>query len=176
MGSSKNRTTDVSKIFEIFRKIPEEGHSEFISFCNYYKNELLTLDFDEYIEIKLVYINALFRLERAHLFHKLSKQALVEILNQKEFTDHYRRVYKQILVLRAEQFIEENKIIAAQDIYKNLVLINVEDENSRRKLFKLIYKQELYSFRIYLGISSLLLIASLVLIIANHFIIDLFLP
>ena len=172
MSTFSNRTIKLSRIFEMFRNIPEQGHYEYLAFCNFYSNEIQSLEFDEYIEIKLAYLKALFHLEKAQLFHKICNQAVFEILNQEEFTEYYKSIYHQILVLKAEQLIEENKILAAQEVYINLSFLDPEDEQIKRKLFKLIYKQEQYATRVYLGISVLFLIITLFLGIANHFFIQ----
>ncbi|MEO6189695.1 MAG: hypothetical protein ABIO44_04285 [Saprospiraceae bacterium] len=160
----------------MFRNIPEQGHYEYLAFCNFYSKEIQVLAFDEYIEIKLAYLKALFHLEKAQLFHKISNQAIFEILNQEEFTEHYKIIYHQILVIKAEQLIEENKILAAQEVYINLRLLAPEDDHIKRRLFNLIYKQEQYEARVYLGISVLFLIITLFLGISNHFFIQPLLP
>ncbi len=176
MNSEEQETNSISKLFKKFRKIPEQGHYEYLTFCKYYSKEINELNFEEYIEIKYVYIKALFRLDKIFLFNKISEQTLNELLNHYEFNDHHKDIYQKILVLKAKQCIEENKLMSAQEIYKNLLKLKPTDKGIKKKYMQLRLVQEQYQSRKFLGLAVIILMLILIISIAQQLFINPFLP
>lgn len=176
MNAFKNTNTKFSILFNKFRNIPDERHNEFISFCNFHFKEIQNLEFEEYIEIRLAYITAIFNLDRSYLFYKNANQALHEILNQPEFSNQYKHIYIKILILKAKRLVEEKKILAGKEIYKSILILNPMNQIVENKLINIILRQKLIAKVMYFGITIILLILTLIMSISEHFFIIPFFP
>jgi len=174
--NKKDKTLDISNLLARWRKIPESGHQEYLSFCRYYSQEIQALPFDEYIEIKYSYLKALLALDKIYLFDKLSTRALIEIINQEYFNDHLRSLYRKILLLRAERLMEENRTISAQEVYRTIIHIDPTDTKSRKAYIALYRKHRMYEQRKYIGVTVIALASVLILSICQQLIIAPFFP
>lgn len=176
MSQPRKYSFKMSKIFEKFKNIPKKEHYNYITYCNQYTKEINDLEFEEYIEIKLGFVHALYHLERTELFHKITQQTIDELLNQEEFTERYKEIYCQILEIKAQQLKDENRETEAQRIYKNLLSLQPNNRVIRKKLYSSIFLMNQYANRKTLGIAMFSLIISLILNIANQLFINPILP
>lgn len=160
-----------SSLFKKFRRIPEQHHYDFIEFCKEYFSEIQKLEFEEYIEIKYAYVKALYQIDRAYLFYKLADQCLIELLNQRNFTDQYKSIYRSILKLKADRLYEEKKFQQSRKIYQNLLAIYPEDLQVRKRLFNITFRQVQSKQKLLLAFSAILLIFTLILLTSIHFLI-----
>ncbi len=176
MSLSRITQKKLSELFQKFRKIPEQQHYDYIAFCKYYFSEIQKLEFDEYIEIKFAYIKALYHIDRSALFYKMADQALVELLNQEEFTFQYKDIYNRILELKANRLLEEKKFQQAKDLYKNLYDLDPENTEAKKKLFSIVYRQNQEKQKIVLSLAAAMLIVILLGLVAINFIINPFFP
>ncbi|MEP7195013.1 MAG: hypothetical protein ABI851_00725 [Saprospiraceae bacterium] len=176
MNTNRKNTIKFSELFQKFRRIPYEGYNEYIAFCKFHFKEIQDLQFEEYIEIKFAYIKAIYNIDGSFLFYKVVDQTIFEILNQQAFSEQYRNIYKQILLLKAKRLLEEKKILAAKKIYISVFSIDRFDPVVERKLYHIILKQKFYSQIRSFGITVIALIITLVLSISINFFIIPFLP
>lgn len=171
MSFSKITRNKISELFQKFKQIPDKHHYDYIAFCNYHFNDIQKLEFEEYIEIKFAYIKALYSIDRAALFYKIADQALIELINQIEFTEQYKSIYRQIIVLKAQRLLEEKKFNQAKELYLNIYHLNPQDVKTRRRLWSIAFRQIQSQQMLWLSSSAVFLISTLLSVIGVHFII-----
>lgn len=176
MRLSRITQNKLSELFKKFRKIPEQQHYDYIAFCKYNFSEIQKLEFDEYIEIKLAYVKALYHIDRSALFYKMADQALVELLNQEKFTFQYKDIYKRILELKAKRLLEEKKFKQAKQLYQNLYVLDPDNSETKKKLFTIVYRQNQEKQKKVLSLAAAMLIVILLGLVAINFIINPFFP
>ncbi|MFZ1255768.1 MAG: hypothetical protein WAR77_05415 [Saprospiraceae bacterium] len=131
-----------SALFSRFRKIPENAYYDYYYFYEYYFDQISQLDYEEYIEIKLNFIEALFNLDKYNILYKQIDLFVAELLNGQNFNDRQRFIYNQILIFKAEALKNENKYKASLKIYIELYKINPEVKTYRKKVFLMVLQEE----------------------------------
>lgn len=156
-----------SRIFERFRNIPVKSYYDHVSFFARYSKEIDQLSFEESVEIKMVYLKALFFLERTKYFQNLADNLVQEILNQETFEENHKRIYSEILELKAQLFISQRETEKAINLYSELNRMNSENVNIREKLFSLILSKNLSKLKKPIALVILLLIITISLAICS---------
>jgi len=156
-----------SRIFERFRNIPVKSYYDHVSFFARYSKEIDQLSFEESVEIKMVYLKALFFLERTKYFQNLADNLVQEILNQETFEENHKRIYSEILELKAQLFISQRETEKAMNLYSELNRMNSENVNIREKLFSLILSKNLSKLKKPIALVILLLIITISLAICS---------
>ncbi|MCC6843113.1 MAG: hypothetical protein IT264_08520 [Saprospiraceae bacterium] len=156
-----------SRIFERFRNIPVKSYYDHVSFFARYSKEIDQLPFEESVEIKMVYLKALFFLERTKYFQNLADNLVQEILNQETFEENHKRIYSEILELKAQLFISQRETEKAINLYSELNRMNSENVNIREKLFSLILSKNLSKLKKPIALVILLLIITISLAICS---------
>lgn len=156
-----------SRIFERFRNIPVKSYYDHVSFFARYSKEIDQLPFEESVEIKMVYLKALFFLERTKYFQNLADNLVQEILNQETFEENHKRIYSEILELKAQLFISQRETEKAMNLYSELNRMNSENVNIREKLFSLILSKNLSKLKKPIALVILLLIITISLAICS---------
>ncbi|MGB4817856.1 MAG: hypothetical protein WBP33_01975 [Saprospiraceae bacterium] len=119
------------------------------------------------MEIKMVYLKALFFLERTKYFQNLADNLVQEILNQETFEENHKRIYSEILELKAQLFISQRETEKAINLYSELNRMNSENVNIREKLFSLILSKNLSKLKKPIALVILLLIITISLAICS---------
>ncbi len=176
MSKEVQHSIQTSTTFNRFKKIPDKAFHDIYFFYQFYTQQISSLEFDEYLEIKFNYIQALFHLDKYHLFYKHSNELISELLNYQCFDDKHRKIYEQVLKYKAEALRNESKMKAAQYLYSELMRLNPENKIYRRKYFYLQFQNEQIRNRKNIALIVFFIIVSLVCTYASVFIFQPFLP
>ncbi len=161
-----------STIFNRFKNIPDNAFHDFYFFYQFYLSQISTLEFEEYVEIKFNYIQALFYLDKYKLFYKNADEIICELLNAQSFDNRSRKIYEQVLAFKAEAFRNDNKMQSAKLLYSQLLKLNPENKLYKRKLFFILYQNEQIKNRKNFGGIVLLIMLSLLCTVLSVFIIQ----
>jgi len=165
-----------SKVFKRFRNIPEKAFYDFYFFYEHYFDQIAKLDFDEYIEIKFNYIEALYKLDKYSLFYIQADLFLSELINHQQFNERQQVIFEKVLFYKAEANINENKIEAACTIYAELAKWKTGNKEYRKKLFSHLFQTAQMNQKDKIAIVVVFLLASLLLSGMSVFIINPFFP
>lgn len=171
-----NFKTIGSKVFSRFKNIPENAFYDFYFFYQQYFDQIVKLDFEEYIEIKFNYIEALYKLDKYNLFYLQADLFISELINHHFFNERQQELFEKVLYYKAEAYKNENKIDAACGIYAELVKWKTGNKEYRKKLFFHLFQKVQMNQKDKIAIVIGLLLASLVLSGMNLFIINPFYP
>lgn len=172
MHNELQKNIQTSKIFTRFKKIPDKAFNDFYYFYQFYLPQICTLEFEEYIEIKFNYTQALFHLDKYHQFYKHSDELISELLNYHNFEDRSRKIYEQVLYYKAEALRNENKLHAAQLIYIELMKIDPANKIYKRKLFYILFQNEQVKNRKNVALVVLMILMSLLSTCLSIFIVQ----
>jgi len=167
MTSLPKDKVPLSRIFERFRNIPVKSYYDHVSFFTRYSKEIDQLSFEESVEIKMVYLKALFFLERTKYFQKQADHLILEILNQETFEENHKRIYSEILELKAQLYMSQRDTENAIILYSELCRMNSENVNIKEKLFSLILSKTLSKLKKPIALVILLLIITISLAICS---------
>ncbi len=150
-----------NKVFSRFKRIPDQAYHDYIAFYTNYFNQIQRLKFREYAEIKFHYIRSLHALDQVHAFHKCADDLIAELLNQEDFDEYYKNLYRQTLLLKSLVLISELRHGEGRKILEELYKLNPKDKAVRRLLFRQLFHETLHNYRRWFGVNILLLIFSL---------------
>jgi tetratricopeptide (TPR) repeat protein len=162
MNKEIQNNIQTSKIFTRFKKIPDKAFHDYYFFYQFYLPQINALEFEEYIEIKFNYIQALFHLDKYQQFYKKSDELITELLNYQNFEYRCKIIYEQVLTYKAEALCNENKLNTAQALYGELMRLNPSNKIYKRKLFYLLFQNEQIKNRKYVAIVVLFILLSLI--------------
>jgi len=163
---------ETSKIFTRFKKIPDKAFHDFYFFYQFYLPQITALEFEEYIEIKFNYIQALFFLDKYHQFYIQAEDLLAELLNYHTFEERPKKIYEKILYYKAEALRNESNLKASQKTYTELFKINPGNKIYQRKLFYLLFQNEQVRNRKNVALVVLLILMSLICTAASVFVVQ----
>jgi tetratricopeptide (TPR) repeat protein len=150
-----------SSLFERFRKLPAKGYYDHLAYYSYYHREIRQLSFEEYIQVKFAYLNALFHLEKNILFESTLTQFLFEIINHDKFEELHKTIYREALLLKAQYLQDQKRLMEAIAVYNDVLKLNPEDVALTLRLKKLFFQSSLNENRKALGVVVILLLATL---------------
>jgi hypothetical protein len=150
-----------SSLFERFRKLPAKGYYDHLAYFSYYHREISQLSFEEYIQVKITYLNALYHLEKNILFESTLTQFLFEIINHDKFEELHKNIYREALLLKAQYLQDQKRLMEAIAIYHDVLKLNPEDEALTMRLKKLFFQSFLNENKKALGVVVILLLATL---------------
>jgi hypothetical protein len=176
MNKELQNSIQTSTTFNRFKKIPDKAFHDIYFFYQYYSQQISALEFDEYVEIKYNFIQALFHLDKYHLFYKHSNELISELLNYHCFEVKHRIIYEQVLNYKAEALRNESKLKASQSLYSELMRLNSENKLYKRKYFYLQFQSEQIRNRKNIALIVFFIIVSLTCTYASVFIFQPFLP
>ena len=120
-------------------------------------------EFKEYLEIKLIYLEALLFLGRSNLFHDTVDQILEDIIFHPITNPYLKNVYIEALLLKAKMYREEKLLEKALNIYLEVNRIKPKNRKIRIELFLLQFKMEQIKNIIWIKIILLTLILTLIM-------------
>ncbi|MBK7242931.1 MAG: hypothetical protein IPH98_03615 [Saprospiraceae bacterium] len=152
-----------SLLLKKFKHRSIQRHNDFIHFYIQYFNEIGQLEFKEYLEIKLIYLEALLFLGRSNLFHDTVDQILEDIIFHPITNSYLKNVYIEALLLKAKMYREEKLLEKALNIYLEVNRIKPKNRKIRIELFLLQFKMEQIKNIIWIKIILLTLILTLIM-------------
>lgn len=165
-----------SKVFSRFKNIPERAFYDFYFFYQHYFDQIEKLEYDEYIEIKFNYIEALYKLDKYSLFYSQVDAFISELINHQLFNERQRAIFEKVLYYKGEAYKNENKIEEACKIYAELVKWKPANKEYSRKLFSNLFQTAQINQQDKIAFVVVLLLASLVITGISLFIINPFYP
>lgn len=165
-----------SKVFSRFKNIPERAFYDFYFFYQHYFDQIVKLEYDEYIEIKFNYIEALYKLDKYSLFYSQADAFISELINHQFFNERQQLIFEKVLFYKAEAYKNENKIEEACKIYAELVKWKANNKEYSRKLFSNLFQAAQINQQDKIAFVVVFLLASLVLTGISIFIINPFYP
>jgi len=165
-----------SKVFSRFKNIPERAFYDFYYFYQHHFDQIVKLEYDEYIEIKFNYIEALYKLDKYSLFYTQSDAFLSELINHQLFNERQQAIFEKILYYKAEAYKNENKIEEACKIYAELVKWKSGNKEYSRKLFSNLFQTAQINQQDKIAYVVVFLLSSLVITGVSVFIINPFYP
>jgi hypothetical protein len=119
--------TYYTKVYRQFKAIDPTAYREIIRFYEKEEDKILRLDFDEFFELLVAYVDALFEIGayRKHLL-------LVDVVIEKSITHNvtiYKEedIYRKMLFRKAASFYNTHEYIKATYILTELIKINPDD-------------------------------------------------
>ncbi|HQX43314.1 MAG: hypothetical protein IPO72_13590 [Saprospiraceae bacterium] len=167
MTSIPKNKVHLSRIYERFKNIPIKAYYDQIAFFTHYSEEVEQLGFEESVEIKITYLKALFFLDKTQNFQRLADEIIVEVLNQETFEFKHKRVYSEILELKATLYTSQRKTEIALEIYSDLIRMFPADLNFKEKLFSLLLSKNHTKLKKPMASVVLLLIITITLAIGS---------
>lgn len=152
-----------SSVFSRFKKIPEQAFYDFYFFYEHYFNQIKQLEFEEYIEIKFNYIQALYKLDKYSLFYFQADEFIKELINQPIFNQRQQYIFEQILFYKAEAYKNENKNGAAIQVFAELVKWKPHNKHYKKKLFIRLFQAAQMNQKQKIALVVIFLFASLIL-------------
>lgn len=152
-----------SLLLKKFKHRSIQRHNDFIHFYIQYFNEIGQLEFKEYLEIKLIYLEALLFLGRSNLFHDTVDQILEDIIFHPITNPYLKNVYIEALLLKAKMYREEKLLEKALNIYLEVNRIKPKNRKIRIELFLLQFKMEQIKNILWIKITLLTLILTLIM-------------
>lgn len=142
MNKFFNKNIKSSLLLNKFKAKSNQRHVDFIHFYVQYFNEIRQLEFNEYLEIKLVYLEALLFLGKSNLFHDTVDQILEDIIFYPITNSYLKNLYIEALILKAKMYREEKLLEKALKVYLEVNRIKPNDRKIRIELFLLLFKME----------------------------------
>lgn len=152
-----------SLLLNKFKHRSIQRHNDFIHFYIQYFNEIGQLEFKEYLEIKLIYLEALLFLGRSNFFHDTVDQILEDIIFHPITNPYLKNLYIEALLLKAKMYREEKLLEKALNIYLEVNRIKPKSRKIRIELFLLQFKMEQIKNILWIKITLLTLILTLIM-------------
>jgi tetratricopeptide (TPR) repeat protein len=164
-----------SKIYRGFKEIEPDEHLSLVRYYETYEDEIKLLDFTEFFELLIAYIEALFEVG-AYQNHSLMVDAAIEISITNNIKFYNKKdIYCELLFKKAASYYNLMRYDEAQHILRELIKINPQNEISIRFLNKCMLRKKPKFIRNAQALSILLfLLAALIISIELVFIRPLF--
>lgn len=158
-----NQNIKSSLLLNKFKHKSNQKHIDFIHFYVQYFNEIRQLEFNEYLEIKLVYLEALLFLGKSNLFHDTVDQILEDIIFYPITNSYLKNLYIEALILKAKMYREEKLLEKALKVYLEVNRIKPNDKKIRIELLLLLFKMEQIKNILWIKITLLSIIFTLII-------------
>lgn len=158
-----NQNIKSSLLLNKFKHKSNQRHIDFIHFYVQYFNEIRQLEFNEYLEIKLVYLEALLFLGKSNLFHDTVDQILEDIIFYPITNSYLKNLYIEALILKAKMYREEKLLEKALKVYLEVNRIKPNDKKIRIELLLLLFKMEQIKNILWIKITLLSIIFTLII-------------
>ncbi len=157
-------STYYSKIYQEFKTIDVKEHLSVVRFFESYERDIKQLNFSEYFELLVAYLDALFEIGAYHSHLKIVDSAIqISILNNIKFYNG-RDIYTDLLFRKAASCYNLMQYDEAEHILRELVKISPHDESYAIFLRKCLWKKQPDFLKNARGIAILLLLASALII------------
>ncbi len=163
MNKFFNQNIKSSLLLNKFKHKSNQRHIDFIHFYVQYFNEIRQLEFNEYLEIKLIYLEALLFLGKSKLFHDTVDQILEDIIFYPITNSYLKNLYIEALILKAKMYREEKLLEKALKVYLEVNRIKPNDKKIRIELLLLLFKMEQIKNILWIKITLLSLIFTLII-------------
>lgn len=163
MNKFFNQNIKSSLLLNKFKHKSNQRHIDFIHFYVQYFNEIRQLEFNEYLEIKLIYLEALLFLGKSKFFHDTVDQILEDIIFYPITNSYLKNLYIEALILKAKMYREEKLLEKALKVYLEVNRIKPNDKKIRIELLLLLFKMEQIKNILWIKITLLSLIFTLII-------------
>ncbi|PHN04225.1 hypothetical protein CRP01_21940 [Flavilitoribacter nigricans DSM 23189 = NBRC 102662] len=130
------RPTYQSRTYRKFKSIHPESHREIIRFYDENEQSILKLDFEEYFDLLVAYVNALFVIGK-YRQHLLMVDLVIEYTIQRNiFSYNGQDLFFEMLTCKGLSHLHTYDYVKAENIFKQLIRIKPEEEDSVKYLEK----------------------------------------
>jgi len=153
-------STYTSKIYKEFKSIETNEHLSVVRFYESYETEILTLNFTEYFELLISYIDALFEIGAYQSHRRVVDTAIqMSILHNIKFYNG-KDIYIELLFKKAASCYNLMEYNQAEHILRELVKITPYNEMVQRFLKKCLRRKHPEYLKNARGLSILLLLGT----------------
>lgn len=136
-----NKSTYHSKLYRDFKEIEQNAYQELIRFYEDHEPEIRQLDFEEYFDLLVAYVDALFDVG-AYRTHLLMVDVVIETSIQENIILHNGRdIFKEMLFRKAASCFNMRKLDEADKILRQFIRIYPKDEQGILFLKKCLRKK-----------------------------------
>lgn len=133
---SLSRPTYHSKTYREFKSIHPESHREIIRFYDENEREIRKLDFEEYFDLLVAYVDALFVIGK-YRQHLLMVDLVIEISIQRNIYNYNGQdLFFEMLNCKGLSFFYTYQYRQAENIFRQLIRINPEEKETVKYLEK----------------------------------------
>lgn len=130
------RSTYQSKTYRAFKSIHPESHREIIRFYDENEKTILKLDFEEYFDLLVAYVGALFVIGK-YRQHLLMVDIVIENTIQRNiFSYNGQDLFFEMLTCKGLSYLHTYQFDKAEDIFKQLIRIKPTEEETVKYLEK----------------------------------------
>lgn len=116
------------KVFRDFKRLDNQNHHSIVQFCEEHQKAIEELNDDEYFEIQVSYVNALFEIEAYHKHIKVAKGVIeLSIIQNIQFINN-EDVYLKMLYQKAISNLYTENIEQAIHISKELIKLEPQNK------------------------------------------------
>lgn len=170
------QSTSHSRLYRDFRAIEPNDYRAIISFYEEQEQAIGQLDFEEYFDLLVGYVDALFE-TGAYRKHLVMVDAVIEASIRGNVTDYQGQdIYRTMLFRKAASLYQTQDYIGADYILRELLRIDADDQNAARFLHKCLYRRQQAQLRDTRAGAVLLFLVAALVTLAEVLLIDTFLP
>lgn len=130
------RPTYQSKTYRAFKSIHPESHREIIRFYDENEQAILKLDFEEYFDLLVAYVGALFVIGK-YRDHLLLVDVVIEHTIQRNiFSYNGQDLFFDTLTCKGLSYLYTHQYVKAERIFKQLIRIKPQEEETVQYLEK----------------------------------------
>lgn len=130
------RPTYQSKTYRAFKSIHPESHREIIRYYDENEQAILKLDFEEYFELLVAYVGALFVIGK-YRQHLLMVDIVIEnSIRRNIFSYNGQDLFFEMLTCKGLSFLHTYQFEKAEGIFKQLIRIKPTEEETVKYLEK----------------------------------------
>jgi len=119
-----------SKVYNNFKEIDRYAHQSIVEYYHRYEDDILRLKFDEYFEVQIAYIDALFEIAAFDNLLSACDTTIEAVIMNNIKTYRGEDVYRKLLLKKAAAHYNLLEYHKAEYILKELIKINPEDTYS----------------------------------------------
>lgn len=130
------RPTYQSKIYREFKAIHPESFREIIRFYEENERSVLKLDFEEYFDLLVAYVNALFVIGKYRQHLVLVDIVIENTIQRNIFSYNGQDLFFDMLTCKGLSHLHTHEYAKAEGIFKQLIKIKPEEEDTVKYLEK----------------------------------------
>ena len=157
-------TTYHSLLYRHFKEIAADNFRQIIRFCEDNENKIRYLEFEEYFDFRVAYVNALFEIG-AYKKHLLFVDAVIEmVISHNIQVYNGQDIYRDMLFRKAASLYNLYDFDKCVYILRQLIRIDPEDKYAVQLLTVCLRRQSTFLLRLSRALAILLFLATAVII------------
>lgn len=170
------QSTSHSRLYRDFRAIEPNDYRAIISFYEEQEQAIGRLDFEEYFDLLVGYVDALFE-TGAYRKHLLMVDVVIEASISGNVTDYQGQdIFRTMLFRKAASLYQTQDHRGADYILRELLRIDPEDQNAAGFLRKCLYRRQQTLLRNTRATAVMLFLVAALVTLAEVLLVDTFLP